>query len=178
MAKVVFEGEKEIEVTAPNISLLEVALSNGINHLHACGGLGRCSVCRVEVLEHPEHLCPRTRQEEKFAEQYGLAKNQRLACQATIHGNVVVRRQVTENPGVDSINNRARQAIGQDIPMAVLFSDIRDFTQISSQMPAHDVIHVLNHYYHMMGETIVRNNGFIHQYYGDGMMALFGFFAR
>ena len=31
-------------------TILTASLRNDIQHLHACGGLGMCSTCRVEIL--------------------------------------------------------------------------------------------------------------------------------
>ena len=37
-------------------TILTASLRNDIQHLHACGGLGMCSTCRVEILEGEENL--------------------------------------------------------------------------------------------------------------------------
>ncbi|MDH5752571.1 MAG: adenylate/guanylate cyclase domain-containing protein [Deltaproteobacteria bacterium] len=178
MAKIIYEDEKDIEEELPQGSLLKIALKNGIQHLHACGGVARCTTCKVEVLESPENLTPPTRVEEKFAAEYELPANIRLACQAQPTGDVRVRRMIKEDLRFDDVKPQAHLAIGQAIPMAVLFSDIRDFTVLTQSLPPHDTIHALNRYFHLMGDVIIKNNGYIHQYYGDGLMALFGFYAR
>jgi adenylate cyclase len=41
-------------------------------------------------------------------------------------------------------------------------------------LPPYDVIHSLNRYYDQVGKVINKNKGYIDNYMGDGMMALFG----
>jgi class 3 adenylate cyclase/HAMP domain-containing protein len=57
--------------------------------------------------------------------------------------------------------------------VAVLFSDIRGFTRLSSAMPAAAVFEMLNDYLARMGRPIDRNGGFVDKYIGDAIMALF-----
>jgi len=57
--------------------------------------------------------------------------------------------------------------------VTVLFSDIRDYTSISEQMtPAENFSFVCSFNAHM-GPIIRRHNGFINQYLGDAIMAIF-----
>lgn len=58
--------------------------------------------------------------------------------------------------------------------MSVLFSDIRDFTQLSETMTPDDTFKLINSYLQSMEPAIVDNQGFIDKYIGDGIMALFG----
>jgi len=56
----------------------------------------------------------------------------------------------------------------------VMFSDLRGFTSSAEEMPATDVIQVLNHYLHEMSEAILAHGGTLLCYMGDGIYALFG----
>ena len=58
--------------------------------------------------------------------------------------------------------------------MSVLFSDIRDFTNISEGMTPKENFKFINSYLSRMEPTIIENNGFIDKYIGDAIMALFG----
>ena len=49
MPIVTVEGEKSFEVEAGN-KLVLCLEDNGIDVLHRCGGIARCTTCRVEVL--------------------------------------------------------------------------------------------------------------------------------
>jgi class 3 adenylate cyclase/PAS domain-containing protein len=57
--------------------------------------------------------------------------------------------------------------------MSVLFSDIRDFTDLSERMTPEDNFKFINSYLSRMEPAIVKNQGFIDKYIGDGIMALF-----
>ena len=57
--------------------------------------------------------------------------------------------------------------------VSVLFSDIRDFTGISEQMTPEENFAFVNDYNKRMGPIIQEHGGFINQYLGDGIMAMF-----
>src|ERR1700730_1559562 len=78
---------------------------------------------------------------------------------------------------LDEINGRTAGAgEGKELDLAVLFSDIRDFTTLSEQSLPHDIVHMLNRYFTAAAEPVLNNNGFIDKYIGDGIMA--GFCTR
>jgi adenylate cyclase len=55
----------------------------------------------------------------------------------------------------------------------IMFVDIRGFTAFSESLLPYDVIHVLHRFFHVMNEVIIKYNGYIDNYLGDGFMALF-----
>ncbi len=57
--------------------------------------------------------------------------------------------------------------------VTVLFSDIRGYTGLSEQMSPAENFRFLNAYLGRMGPIIQQHGGFVNQYYGDGIMALF-----
>ena len=57
--------------------------------------------------------------------------------------------------------------------VTVLFTDIRSFTTISEQMTPMENFKFVKEYAEIMGPIIVNNGGFINQYLGDGIMAIF-----
>ncbi|HQJ06691.1 MAG TPA: adenylate/guanylate cyclase domain-containing protein, partial [Spirochaetota bacterium] len=57
--------------------------------------------------------------------------------------------------------------------MAILFSDIRDFTTISEKLSPLDTVNLLNSYFNKMNDCIIRLNGEIDKLIGDCIMALF-----
>jgi adenylate cyclase len=64
--------------------------------------------------------------------------------------------------------------LGKEVVGTVMFSDLRGFTSSAEEMPAGDVIQVLNHYLHEMSEAILAHGGTLLCYMGDGIYALFG----
>jgi len=57
--------------------------------------------------------------------------------------------------------------------VTVLFSDIRDYTSLSEQMSPEENFKFVCSFNERMGPAIRRHNGFINQYLGDAIMAIF-----
>ena len=57
--------------------------------------------------------------------------------------------------------------------MAVLFSDIVGFTQMSSRLGPRQVIELLNHYFDVLCPLVSAENGDIDKFIGDAIMAVF-----
>ena len=57
--------------------------------------------------------------------------------------------------------------------MTVFFSDIRSYTTLSEGMTPEENFNFINAYLKRVGPAIKENGGFINQYYGDGIMAIF-----
>jgi len=58
--------------------------------------------------------------------------------------------------------------------VCVLFSDVRDFTTLSENMPPHIVTSFLQRYFDRMVNAVHRFDGTVDKFIGDGMMVLFG----
>ncbi|MBC8421186.1 MAG: GAF domain-containing protein [Desulfobacterales bacterium] len=63
---------------------------------------------------------------------------------------------------------------GEELPISVMFLDIRDFTARSESMDPRDVVDFLNEYFEKCAEIISEKNGHINKYTGDGFLAVFG----
>jgi adenylate cyclase len=164
--------------SAPGETLLDASLRGGVAHAHACGGHARCSTCRVEVSDGIENCAPRTAAEQQLAERLGFAPHLRLACQTIANADLTMRRLILDDDDIALVDQRGRDpgpvAAGEERALAILFADIGGFTAFSEPLPPHDVVHVLNRYFHAMGRDIARFGGCIDNYMGDGLMALFG----
>ncbi len=57
--------------------------------------------------------------------------------------------------------------------VTVFFSDIRNYTTLSEQMTPKENFRFVNAYNGRMGPVIQKYNGFVNQYLGDGIMAIF-----
>lgn len=70
---------------------LALALEDaGIDILHRCGGLAKCTTCRVEVLAgDPGEIGVPER--DRLAREVGLAENVRLSCQVRVIDDLKVR---------------------------------------------------------------------------------------
>jgi adenylate cyclase len=58
--------------------------------------------------------------------------------------------------------------------VTVLFVDIRGYTRYSEQTPPGVVIEMLNQFFGVATDAIIKNGGFINKFLGDAIMALFG----
>ncbi|ATX79238.1 adenylate cyclase [Mariprofundus aestuarium] len=169
--------QKRIEV-AERETILASSLKSGIKHTHACGGNARCSTCRVHVVEGLEHCEPRNSAEEKMKDLLRFPDDIRLACQTRISGDIKIRRLVVDDLDAQIINDQLashdENSLGREKDIAVLFTDLANYTEFAESLPAYDVVHVLNRYYMTMNEIVTRHGGVISDVAGDGMLILFG----
>ena len=76
-------------------------------------------------------------------------------------------RELLETPG-------ALEPGGKKKTISIMMSDLRNFTAISENLDASDLIVMLNHYLGKMTEIIQNRKGTIIEFLGDGILAIFG----
>ncbi len=77
--------------------------------------------------------------------------------------------ELLEKQGI--VDVQPGDAVRRDL--AILFADIRSFTDLSENMSAEDNFHFINAYLRRMNPVIREHGGFIDKYIGDAVMALF-----
>ncbi len=163
---------------SPDNTVLEAILKAKINHVHVCGGNARCTTCRIYIIAGLSNCRPRNEKEKQLADKLGFPQNIRLACQTKISGNISIRRPVVDELDIEIILKQfdgvPGAKLGQEKDLAILFTDIENYTEFAEALPAYDVVHVLNRYYQTMNEIIVQHKGVISDVAGDGILALFG----
>lgn len=82
--------DKVINITSETISLLKAAQEQSLDWMHACGGKGRCTTCKIIVLQGKENLSELSMPEEKMKNLGKLLENERLSCQTFIRKNTVI----------------------------------------------------------------------------------------
>ncbi|MDA2919464.1 adenylate/guanylate cyclase domain-containing protein [Desulfobacterota bacterium AH_259_B03_O07] len=178
MPQIYFLPDKKDVHTDKETSILEASLNAGIPHTNVCGGNARCSTCRVMILDGMECCSPRTEKEQVLAERLNFDSSIRLACQTKVSGKVNLRRLVLDDEDVKLTSQLKKDlapvSVGEEKDVAILFADIRGFTTFAEALVPYDVIHVLNRYFHRMEQVINQNGGYIDNYMGDGLLALFG----
>lgn len=179
-AQVVYEDDGvEATVEAGHTTLLDISVRHRIPHFRECGGRGRCTTCRVEVIDGLGNLTERTDREIKLAEAKGWSPNVRLACQSCPLGDVRVRRLVRTPADVSVLQTEQHtEEPGREIEVAILSCDLRGFTPFADTHLPFDVVHVLNRVFGHLGDPILLNNGVIYQYVGDQVIGLFGVDGR
>jgi class 3 adenylate cyclase/HAMP domain-containing protein len=64
--------------------------------------------------------------------------------------------------------------VGDNRPLAIMFSDIRGFTTIAEMLPPDVIVETLNSYFSPMVDIILSHKGNVDKYMGDAIMAFFG----
>ena len=173
-----FFKEQNTISCAEHKTILEASLAAHINHAHACGGQGKCSTCRISVMDGIENCNPRIGTELQMAEKLNFPAEIRLACQTKITGDISIRRMVSDRLDMDIISEQfsedSKTTLGSQQRLTIVFTDIVNYTSFAEKFPPYDIVHVLNRYYRIMNSTIQNNNGFISDVAGDGILAIFG----
>lgn len=84
-------GQKEVPVNPPGQSALLCFQQARIDWMHSCGGKGRCTTCKMIVLEGMENLSNESPAEKNYERQGLLRENERLACQVRVLGDIRIR---------------------------------------------------------------------------------------
>lgn len=177
MALITFLPDQQKVESSEAETLLEVAQRADIPITHVCQGNGRCSTCRVQIIEGQENVSPPSDSEKLIAVQMGFGETIRLACQAKIIGDITIRRLVLDEEDIEVtsllIQDAKSSLVGAEKEVLILFADIRNFTSLAEALLPYDVIHFLNRYFHAMNKVITSFGGNINNYMGDGFLALF-----
>lgn len=163
------------EVSIPKgASLLEASLQANIPHAHVCGGRGRCSTCRVQIIEGLEQLPPASNDEVALLEKIKVGNAVRLACRTRPQSSVTIYPLLLPNVTLKQSLWKKSNYTGTDRDVAILFTDLRGFTSFAEDKLPYDVVFVLNQYFQFMGHAIETHHGRIDKFIGDAIMAVFG----
>lgn len=89
MPRIEAEGIKSFEAQEGRRLVLELE-DHGVDILHRCGGLSKCTTCRVEVLDgNAGEMTDRERT--RLAREKELGPNTRLSCQIICRNDLKVR---------------------------------------------------------------------------------------
>jgi adenylate cyclase len=154
-------------------TILDASRQAGIPHASVCGGRGRCSTCRVRILEGLDRLPAADAAERRVLERIGAPPNVRLACQTHPSHPVEVVPLLSAATTRDA-HSKPGYLQGREQEIAVLFADLRAFTQLAHQRLPYDTVFLLNRYFRAMGMAVDAAGGHLDKFIGDGVMALFG----
>lgn len=162
--------------TEPGTTLLDVSRRHGVPHLSVCGGRGRCSTCRVQVMNAGAGVPPPSAAERKTLRAIGAGPHVRLACQTVPIGAVTIMPLLKAHAAslAAGTGPGAQAGDGVERDLAVLFVDLRGFTALTERKLPFDVIYILNQFFSTVGQPVVDCGGWIANYAGDGLIALFG----
>lgn len=111
-----------------------------------------------------------------------IVRARRLLVRSVTEGAAAEDLSRFFSPEVANQITKAEQRIepgqGELVDAAVLFCDIRGFTQLASELSPDALMTLLAEYEARMGKTIQGRGGSIDKYLGDGIMATFGAASR
>ncbi|NKN37532.1 2Fe-2S iron-sulfur cluster binding domain-containing protein [Agrobacterium sp. a22-2] len=154
-------------------SVLEASHIGHVDHYSACGGKGRCSTCRVRVLETEGPLPPPNVVEQATLARINATPDTRLSCQLRPDYDLVVDLQLLVPSGGDRLPRNEESSGGREKEILVMFSDLRNFTTIAENSLPYDIVFLLNSYFAILVQAIEAAGGRVDKYIGDGVMAIF-----
>jgi adenylate cyclase len=161
-----------IVAAPPGFSVLEASRWAGVLHASACGGRGRCSTCRIEILAGAENAPEPAAAEQETLSRVRAPSTVRLACQLRPVGDITVAPLVA----VADPARRAGIADGESHERLVtaLFVDLRDSTSFAAGRLPFDALFVIDRYVQRVTAAIEAHGGDVTSVAGDGIMCLFG----
>lgn len=155
-------------------TVLEASRIAGKPHYAVCGGKGRCSTCRVQIIDGEENLPAPDPAEQRTLERIEAGPGVRLACQLRPTTAVTLSPLLVAFPDPQGVSETYEAVPGREREIAVLFCDIRNFTTISEARLPFDIVFLLNRYFAVVGSAVEAAGGRVDKFIGDGAMALFG----
>jgi adenylate cyclase len=154
-------------------TLLETSRAKSMPHAAVCGGRGRCTTCRVLVVQGLEDLEAPGRLESEALRRIGAPPSVRLACQIRPTHPLEVRPLIRAR-AIDPSDTGETYRWGVERRVTVLFCDLRGFTSLAERLYPYDSVFLLNRYFEVMSDAIRAHGGEVDKFLGDGIMALFG----
>jgi adenylate cyclase len=152
-------------------TILEASRAFHIPHASMCGGKGRCSTCRIRVLEGSDFCPPPNTNEIATLEKIRASSDTRLACQLRPRGNIsIVPLVIAERAYVGS---RATQ-YSDNRDLVVLLCNFHDSSAYSQKQIPQDTLYIQSTYLVEVCNVIQAMNGAIISVKPDSICALFG----
>jgi 2Fe-2S ferredoxin len=82
-------------------SALQIIHENQTDWMHSCGGKGKCTSCKMIIIDGMSNLSAPTEPEIKYKEQGRLGAKERLACQSHLNGDITIKvAQINKFPHI------------------------------------------------------------------------------
>jgi adenylate cyclase len=164
-------------VTVPvGFSVLEASRWAGIPHASVCGGRGRCSTCRVDVVAGGDTLSLPTPEEARLLSRIGAPSSVRLACQIRPESDVAVVPLVHSAAPARPREGGLGAAAGgrRETEVAALFVDLRQSTRLADDRLPYDTLFIVERYIKTVAAAVRDCRGHVINIAGDGVMSVFG----
>lgn len=157
----------------PGASVLEVLRNNGVAIASVCGGRGRCTTCRVQVVDGAHGLPAPEGVEARALGRIHAPPGLRLACQIHPMSDLTILPLLP--PTATAAEGRRPGGLeGREQRVTALFVDLRGSTRLGETKLPYDVLFILNQFFAEMTQAIHATRGHYAQFNGDGLLALYG----
>lgn len=154
-------------------TLLEALRAQGIPHASVCGGRGRCTTCRVRILEGLAEISSPNDLEATALKRISAPDGIRLACQIKPESNLKYLALLP--PDASATDGRRPGGLeGHEQPITAMFVDLRGSTKLGEDKLPYDVLFILNQFFAEMTAALRETRGHYAQFAGDGLLALYG----
>jgi adenylate cyclase len=172
--RVTYLGQRTVSVPV-GFTILEASRFNRIPHASVCGGRGRCSTCRVLVVNGAHALAEPSPVERLTLERIGTPPGVRLACQVRPAADITVDPLVRDQaPSPAASRFEAALEGGREIEIAAMFVDLRESTRMATGRLPYDALFLFDRYIQVLTGAIRTKHGHITSIAGDGVMSVFG----
>lgn len=152
---------------------LEALRAQGRPHAAVCGGRGRCTTCRVRVIQGAGLLAPPEDLEAAALARIKALDGVRLACQIRPKTDLGISPLLP--PTATAKDGKQLGGLeGEEKRITCIFIDIRKSTKLGEEKLPYDVLFILNQFFSEMSQAISETGGHYAQFNGDGLMALYG----
>jgi adenylate cyclase len=160
----------------PGFSVLEASRWAGLAHASVCGGRGRCSTCKVRIIEGRQWLDAPGPVERLTLDRIRAPATVRLACQLRPSSDIAVEPLVSVGKGSAGGATRFDAAVagGRELQIAAMFVDLRESTRLATGRLPFDALFLFDRYIQAVTGAIRRNGGHATSIAGDGVMSVFG----
>ena len=173
--RITYPGGRVVTVPA-GYSVLEASRWGGIPHASVCGGRGRCSTCRVDVMAGGESLPPPGPEEQRLLSRIGAPPSVRLACQIRPESDLAVVPLVHSATAAQPRGNTPGLPAGgrREAEVAALFVDLRQSTRLADDRLPYDTLFIVERYIKAVSAAVRMCGGHVTNIAGDGVMSVFG----
>ncbi|MES0139524.1 adenylate/guanylate cyclase domain-containing protein [Mesorhizobium sp. M0016] len=173
LIEVRYAGGRKVRIPR-GYSVLDASRLGGIAHYAVCGGRGRCSTCRIRVVDGLAEQPEPSPIEAATLRRIAADGDVRLACQLRPRGDLRVAPLLSPPVTAGGPLGATASDPGHEKVVVVMFCDMRGFTAMADQRLPFDVVFLLNRYFGVIGRAVESSGGRVDKFVGDGAMALFG----
>jgi adenylate cyclase len=173
--RITYPGSRIVSVPS-GFSVLEASRWAGIPHASVCGGRGRCSTCKIRIVQGMQRLAVPGPMERRTLRRIAAPPPVRLACQLRPSTDISVELLVPIGESSASGAARFDAAVegGRELQIAAMFVDLRESTRLATGRLPYDALFLFDRYIQAVTGAIRRNGGHTTSIAGDGVMSVFG----